>query len=145
MIVLSVNVSIIVTQCDFINVGDGVGHSVETIRLAIILKENKVGVRHSENSQDKHKNEIFDVLDHRHQHPNVISCVSKDTEKVEEPNPHYNGRKRVQSSNDFRVGIIGLVICFDIFDVKSTIHNLCDNNQYNQALVHVIPYISEIC
>ena len=128
MIVLSVYVSIIVTQCDFINVGDGVGHSVETIRLVIILKEDKVCVRHCENGQDKYKNEIFDVLDHCHQHPNVVSCVSEDAEKVEESNPHYNCRKRVQSSYDFRIRIIGRVICFDIFDIKSTIHNLCDNN-----------------
>ena len=100
MIVLSVNVSIIVTQCNFINVGDGVGHSVETIRLAIILKEDKVCVRHCENGQDKYKNEIFDVLDHCHQHPNVVSCVSEDANyKIITEHSAYYAKKYRKEGN----------------------------------------------
>jgi hypothetical protein len=64
MIVVPVYVRVIVTQGYFVDVGNRFGHSIESIRLAIVLQEDEVGVGHSENCKHENEYKVSDILYH---------------------------------------------------------------------------------
>ena len=84
-----------VSQSPFVDVGNRFGHSIESIRLAIVLQEDEVGVGHSENCKHENEYKVSDILYHVDQHPDVVACVSEDSKEVEEADPHDDCSKRV--------------------------------------------------
>lgn len=100
---------------------------------------------HCKNSQNEHEYEVFDILYNVDQHADIVTRIPKDPKEVEEPDPHYNGCKGIKSADNFRFTfILSVVFKRYLLNVKASIVNLCDHNQHNQALVHVVPNICNV-
>jgi hypothetical protein len=77
--------------------------------LWVVLEKHVVCVRHSYNREYEDKDKVTDVLYHIHQHPDVVACLSENSEKIEKSDPHDNCCEWVQSTHYFRLALVALI------------------------------------
>lgn len=100
---------------------------------------------HCKNSQNEYEYKVFDILNNVDQHADIVTRIPEDPKEVKESDPHYNGCKGIKSPDNFRFTfILSVVFKRYLLNIKASIVNLCDYNQHNQALVHVVPNICNI-